>query len=496
MSQRSSAAATDEHACSIFEYVTPAISGIGGTLKNTPSDFVVSELREDGSEVRLKRRPPTADAPEDDAEYVRFVLRKERVDTFGAIAELSALLGVPSRRFAFAGLKDYHAITTQEIDVRGVAPAQLRRLEVHDRISIGQVRRVARKLKLGQCAGNRFRVALRGAAGGAAAVDAALAAVATNGFVNYFGLQRFGASSRNEEVGRACLQADYEAGVEAILRPQPGRKMSGAELEARAAWAVGRDAVRALRLMPRACTIERDVLQRLASPQSLDGRDHAARCRDAILGLPLGQRRLLAHAYFSRLWNLVASERLRRHGTAPAREGELVLRASSARRARRWPTPRKARLRGAPGRTRKREVHMVTAEEAAAGTYCASRLVLPLPGAAVVLPEDDLGAFYRTALAHEGIEMDDGVWLEVSASRDAEDDDNWLAIQGDYRPLLLRPQRMRWSVEPADDADDAAASDVALRFDLPPGAYATMCLREAIKATPPAPRGGHVRFED
>ena len=199
--------------------------------------------------------------------------------------------------------------------------------------------RVARKLKLGQC-GNRFRVALRGAAGGAAAVDAALAAVATNGFVNYFGLQRFGASSRNEEVGRtpAC-EADYEAGVEAILRPQPGRKMNGAELEARAAWAVGRDAVRALRLMPRACTIERDVLQRLASPQSLDGRDHAARCRDAILGLPLGQRRLLAHAYFSRLWNLVASERLRRHGTAPAREGELVLRASSARRARRWPTP-------------------------------------------------------------------------------------------------------------------------------------------------------------
>ena len=51
MSQHSSAAATDEHACSIFEYVSPAISGIGGTLKNTPSDFVVSELREDGSEV-------------------------------------------------------------------------------------------------------------------------------------------------------------------------------------------------------------------------------------------------------------------------------------------------------------------------------------------------------------------------------------------------------------------------------------------------------------
>ena len=36
-------------------------------------------------------------------------------------------------------------------------------------------------------------------------------------------------------------------------------------------------------------------------------------CRDAFLSLPLAQRRLFAHAYFSRLWNIAASERLRRY---------------------------------------------------------------------------------------------------------------------------------------------------------------------------------------
>jgi TruD family tRNA pseudouridine synthase len=35
-------------------------------------------------------------------------------------------------------------------------------------------------------------------------------------------------------------------------------------------------------------------------------------CRDAFLSLPLAQRRLFAHAYFSRLWNVAVSERLRR----------------------------------------------------------------------------------------------------------------------------------------------------------------------------------------
>ena len=37
-----------------------------------------------------------------------------------------------------------------------------------------------------------------------------------------------------------------------------------------------------------------------------------------VNSLPLGVRRLLAHAYFSRCFNLVASERVRRYGLAAA----------------------------------------------------------------------------------------------------------------------------------------------------------------------------------
>ena len=80
-------------------------------------------------------------------------------------------------------------------------------------------------------------------------------------------------------------------------------------------------------------------------------------CRASILGLPLSVRRLLAHAYFSKVWNVVVSERLRRHGLATAREGELVL-----------PPAQSDAREGSPF-ARRNAVHVVTEAEAAAGAY-------------------------------------------------------------------------------------------------------------------------------
>ena len=100
-------------------------------------------------------------------------------------------------------------------------------------------------------------------------------------------------------------------------------------------------------------------------------------------------------------------------------------------------------------------------------------------------------------------------------------------MRGDYRAMLLRPQHLSWWHHPPDAAADAAPpahadaaaagttaassaaasgeasgdacgearGDVTVQFDLPPGAYATMALREVMRATP-APSPGHVRFGD
>ena len=111
--------------------------------------------------------------------------------------------------------------------------------------------------------------------------------------------------------------------------------------------------------------------------------------------------------------------------------------------------------------------------------------------------------------------------LEAAAS--SCDAGNWMPLKGDYRSLLVRPVNMHWRFERGDalttgagevangelvgeraacqqsntagGIDDCArAADVAVEFDLPPGAYATMALREAMQMRPPTTSCGHIRF--
>jgi tRNA pseudouridine13 synthase len=313
--------------------------GIGGELKRVPADFVVTELLQDGQEVSLEPEGAVEEeaAAEEEADeeaedewdedvLVRFVLRKEKQDTLGAVADLAEALGVPERAFSYAGLKDYHAVTVQEVVVQGVPPSRLRALQLA-RLQLGRIRLVERKLRLGECGGNRFRIRLRRLTRGREAVDAAIGALRERGFLNYFGLQRFGShASRNDEVGRALLLGEYVQAVDSLLtNTRDGLKLPPAEREAREAWRRG-DATAALRHMPRARVMERTLLKRLSLDMAKPARPtHEECCRRAMLAVPLAQRLLLVHAFFSKAWNRMASERVRRFGCGPARCGELVI---------------------------------------------------------------------------------------------------------------------------------------------------------------------------
>lgn len=107
-------------------------------------------------------------------------------------------------------------------------------------MSVGEPSYVAEPLLLGILSGNEFTVTLRDlralpsdpAAPAAAAAEpaealearvrTAVAALRNSGFVNYFGLQRFGASAgaRTHVVGAAVLRGDWAAAVDLILGPR------------------------------------------------------------------------------------------------------------------------------------------------------------------------------------------------------------------------------------------------------------------------------------
>lgn len=89
-------------------------------------------------------------------------------------------------------------------------------------VKIGNFEFSKEVLKLGQLKGNRFRIALRHLTGEKETIEKSLQNVKENGFINYFGLQRFGNSVAipTYEVGVALLQADYKLACELILKPR------------------------------------------------------------------------------------------------------------------------------------------------------------------------------------------------------------------------------------------------------------------------------------
>jgi len=145
-------------------------------------------------------------------------------------------------------------------------------------------------------------------------------------------------------------------------------------------------------------------------------------------------------------------------------------------------------------RGRRDHVHVVSEAEAAACSFKATRVVLPLPGANAQYPQDELGAVYRSLLAHDGVDPYEAV-LELAATS-AQDCDNQVLLLGDYRPLLLRPRRLEWTLlRGAASQQDGGALDMLISFDLRPGAYATMALREIIKPEAPPSQRQHIRFD-
>lgn len=75
-----------------------------------------------------------------------------------------------------------------------------------DNIKINDFSLRGKEIALGQLYGNRFSVAIRFVNTDETIVNERLSLLKQNGFINYYGLQRFGSADiQTHEVGRALL---------------------------------------------------------------------------------------------------------------------------------------------------------------------------------------------------------------------------------------------------------------------------------------------------
>jgi len=425
-------------------------------------------------------------------EYLHFTLYKENKDTMEAVYFLASQMKMNVKSFQFGGTKDRRGVTTQRVSVYRVHAEQLARLNGRLRGSkIGDFKHQKEGLELGDLGGNEFVITLRdchfpGEDGLAVherlelakkIVNDAVESFKAGGFINYYGLQRFGSfAASTDRIGMKLLQGNLKGAVDDILAYNAavlpsednqtndapvihGQNISSDDIDRAIAiniWQTTQNANNALYKLPRKFSAESNIIRHLGQKNNKSINDY----QGALQTIPRNLRLMYVHAYQSLVWNTVAGERWSRWGNKVV-EGDLVLDTDYA--AKMNPTANSsasetkkdaaqevdeagepiisasssAATTGGHNNTIKDHdtiyatAQTLTADEASSGIFDITDIVLPLPGYDVTYPPNELGAFYKSFMASE-----QGGGLDPHDMRRSWKD---MSLSGGYRKVVVRP---------------------------------------------------------
>ncbi|CAD6439447.1 71a5dcd1-d474-4572-b7da-8fd8a36db73c [Sclerotinia trifoliorum] len=391
-------------------------------------------------------------------EYLHFTLYKENKDTMETVNLLSKLLRTKTKDFAYAGTKDRRAATAQRVSafrhhVKSMADLNHK---LRYGVRVGDFKYEKYPLRLGDLEGNVFTITLRDCHFGddtkmddatklqsaKKVVGDAIAHLQTRGFLNYFGLQRFGTFAiGTHEIGKLILKGNFKGAVDALLTFS--EDALAAAQSGKDGGSIGRDDMgRALAIhkfretgknhcrdhLPPRFSAERAVIQHLSSARKHD--DYAG----AILSISRHLRTMYVHSYQSFIWNVVASRRWERYGDKVI-EGDLVLIESKATEQRDEVDENGEVVIHASGGDAAlssdeifQRARCLSAEEAGSGNFTIFDIVLPMPGFDIEYPGNKIGDYYKEFMASE-----QGGGLDPADMRRKIKD---FSLSGSYRNLI------------------------------------------------------------
>lgn len=475
-------------------------------------------------------------------EYLHFTLYKENKDTMEVLFFMASALKTKVSNFQFAGTKDRRGVTVQRISICRVKKEQIIGLtKTAKGWRVGGFEYKKHGLELGELNGNEFLLTLRDCHAPneqglsseqrfgllQKSVTEAARNFGEKGFINYYGLQRFGTFSTGTHItGKKILQGNLEGAVNGVLAYSdsllPANQDPSAEskvpqddidrAEAIRIWSESGNSRRALEIMPRRFQAETSMIQYLGkrgrNKELIQNKDW----QGALASIQRNLRLMYVHAYQSLIWNIVAGKRLEVYGHRAVegdlviigekdepkaentenevdQDGELVIRPSGDDSSK--PEDPFTRARG------------LTKEEAESGKFNIFDIVLPLPGWDVEYPKNSIGKFYEELMASEV-----GGGLDPHKMRR-----NWkdASLSGSYRKMMSKPGGLEVSVKACNDeleqlvetdaekllkqagqasGDAQHAADVkgdrlavVLKMQLGSSQYATMALRELTKGS-------------
>lgn len=353
--------------------------------------------------------------PRGKPKFLHFTCFKENVDTYEAISHLAKTCHTEEKRFGVAGTKDRRGRTAQRVSVSFIGAKQLLGATRYNRkVAVGNFAYENKEIRLGDLAGNRFELAVRNVDRTDEQLRPVLEAFKETGFINYFGMQRFGTTSiPTQEVGLALLTSNWRKAIDLIMEPR--EESDQVMASARQIFTQEKDAWKAL-----------EVLRRGRRDRSLEGKllygltqCHPMDLVGALGNIPRGGRLMYCHAYQSYIWNRVASKRVAKFGTQVL-VGDLI-------------------------RTETGDVKVVEKAE----DFTIHDVLLPLPGHQILYPENETAAWYQEIMAEDNFSEDK--WK--NSVRD-------YSLPGDYRPLLVKAKDVVWrTVRYDDQKQDLLLSD-------------------------------------
>jgi tRNA pseudouridine13 synthase len=388
--------------------------GIGGTIKQTPDDFVVKEITgkgvvlEPGVKYDANALGET-EVPE--GKQISFVLEKKDWNTMNALLTIANLMGRGRKSIGYAGTKDKKALTVQLGSIYHPEPYDMSQIKLKDININGSWR--SEGVELGSDIGNAFEIKI----GEVQEPDgaAAIAEELMGRMPNYFGPQRFGERRNNQEVGLSILRGDFEGAVMEFLTGIENERNERVT-EARTKLKETLDFQGALEYFPKYLRGERTVIAYLAK--------YPKNYANALRLLPRGTALMFVHAVQSMMFN----EELERRISA----GDFASGIHAQKDAYGFPDLEKVGVEG-------------------------EFTVVPLVG--YQTKDEEISTYAKEIMERMQITK------ELFISKGLRE----FNMKGSYRALIAPVK---------DLGHEAAGDEVKLKFSLPKGSYATVLLDE------------------
>lgn len=178
-----------------------------GKLFEREEDFKVQEIEEDGVVLKLEREEKQ-EIEGEKKDYLLFTLVKRGISTPEAVKLIARNLHISFKRVAYNGNKDKRALTSQRMSIFKFDSEKLK-LE-NERIFFRDIVYSNDPCKIGKLYGNHFTVTVKKLENSVQELQEIVEETA-KGIPNFYGPQRFGASSLNIGISRNIIKRDFKS---------------------------------------------------------------------------------------------------------------------------------------------------------------------------------------------------------------------------------------------------------------------------------------------